>query len=240
MKKSLTLFAAIAALTGCQTTETTTVPPKPAAVTAAKPIDHATYAELTPAARQAAIAAELRAIGAAIKAYQAKNGGKWPAALTDLIKDGLLPASALVSASDPTEGQEGGVPDSYDQWQQSTEADEANCSFLYEFSGATATWGWQTYLAANPSVDALDTDKSGAVSWLEAKQWQLAHGDTAQDTPAAYAKNRFPVVRCYWYGYPDSKDDTSIRSVISLAADLETVILSQPWWEKDSAPVILP
>jgi hypothetical protein len=241
MKKSLTLFAALAALTGCRTAREPeavhSLPQTPPVQTAPQP---PVYASLDPAARQAVIAAELRSIGAAIKAYQAKHGGQWPTSLSALIAEGLLPAGALLSSSDPTAGREGGVPDGYDAWQQSSETDEANSSFLYELSGAAATWGWQTYLAGKPSAAALDTDKNGSVSWQEAKLWQLAHGDTAQTVPAAYPKSRFPVVRCYWYGYPGAKDDTSLRSVISLAADLETVFLSQPWWEKDPAPVVLP
>ena len=245
MKKSLALFAAVAAITGCQQEKVTVIPeggpaPRPAAAAAPVTMTHAVYATLTESARQAVVADELRRIGAAIKAYQARRNGQWPGSLTVLVTEGLLPAKALVSASDPTGGKEGGVPDSYEQWQQSTEADEANCSFLYELCGATAKWDWKSYLAGNPSVAAADTNKDGEVSWQEAKLWQLARGDTAQATPGPYAKASFPVVRCYWYGYPGSKDDTNLRSVISLAADLETVFLSQPWWEKDNAPVVLP
>jgi len=251
MKKSLALFAAIAAITGCQQEKVTVIPQggtppsattsevtaKPAATAAAAVVD---YASLDASARQAVVAGELRRIGAAIKAYQAKHNGKWPDRLTVLVTEKLLPASALVSVADPTGGKEGGVPDSYTQWQQSAETDEASCSFLYELSGATAKWGWQSYLAGGASVStaALDTNKDGEVSWQEAKLWQLARGDTAQATPGPYPKNRFPVVRCYWYGHPDA--DTKNRTVISLAADLETVFLSQPWWEKDTAPVIIP
>ena len=244
MKKSLALFAAIAAITGCQQEKVTVIPeggaPTPPPAPAPAAMTPVVYATLTSSAKQGVIADELRRIGAAIKAYQAKHNGKWPPSLTTLVTEGLLPAKALVSASDPTGGQEGGVPDSYGQFQQSTETDEANCSFLYEFCGVTAKWDWKSYLGGSPTVEKLDLDKNGEVSWLEAKLWHLANGDTAQATPAAYAKDRFPVVRCYWYGYPDSKNDTRQRSVISLAADLETVFLSQPWWEKDNAPVVLP
>ena len=249
MKKSLALFAALAAITGCQTgtgpeeagrrfypaaTPTLPPPPAPAALTPA------VYGTLTPSARQGVVADELRAIGKAIKAYQGKHNGQWPARLTVLVTDGLLPARALISAADPTAGKEGGVPDSYDQWQQSAEADEPACSFLYELCGATATWGWASYLGGKPTVADLDTDKNGEVSWQEAKLWQLVRGDTTQSAPTGYAKNRFPVVRCNWYGYPDSKDKPDDRTVISLAADLETVFLSKPWWEKDNEPVMLP
>ena len=237
MKKALALFAAVAAITGCQQEKITiipeTPPPPPPAMT------YTVYTTLTPSARQAVVADELRVIGKAIKLYQAKHNGKLPGGLTVLVTEGLLPAKALVSAADPTGGKEGGVPDSYDQWQQSTETDEANCSFLYELSAATAKWDWKSYLGGDPTVEKLDTDKNGEISWLETKLWQLAHGDTAQATPAAYPKRRFPILRCYWYGYPDSKDDTQLRSVISLTADLETIFISQPWWEKDDAPAIL-
>jgi hypothetical protein len=242
MRKSLALFATLAALTGCQnpsatTTDSPPAPPTPAAPAAPPPV---VYAALAPAARQALVAAELKAIGGAIKAYQKMHGGKWPTSLSSLIAEGLLPAGALISAADPTAAKEGGVPDSYDSWQQSAETDESNCSFLYELSGTAATWDWKSYLAGKPSAASLDSDKNGEVSWQEAKLWQLAHGDTAQAVPAAYPKARFPVVRCYWYGYPGAKEDLAARSVISLAADLETVFLSQPWWEKDPAPQTLP
>jgi len=248
MKKSLALIAAVAAITGCQQENVTVIPegggtsPPAATPEVAATTTDMDYAALNDSARQAVIAGELRRIGKAIKEYQAKHNGKWPDRLTVLVEGGLLPARALVSASDPTGGKEGGVPDSYGQWQQSGETDEAGCSFLYEFSGATAKWSWQSYLAGGASVSTatLDTNKDGEVSWQEAKLWQLARGDTQQATPGPYPKNRFPVVRCYWYGYPDSKDDTDLRSVISLAADLETVFLSKPWWEKDTEPVIVP
>jgi len=245
MKKSLALFATLAAITGCQQEKVTVIPQggAPAATTeAAAPSAAIDYATLTPSARQAVIAGELRRIGKAILTYRTRHNKQWPPSLTVLVTEGLLPASALISVSDPSKGKEGGVPDSYTQWQQSTETDELGCSFLYELSGAVATWDWKPYLAGGASVStsALDTNKDGEVSWQEAKLWQLARGDTSQATPGPYPKNRFPVVRCYWYGYPDSKNNPNMRSVISLSADLETVLLSQPWWEKDTAPVIVP
>lgn len=234
MKTSLALLAALTALAGCRTAQQAALDVQPKDVAAAPaPV---AYAALSPAARQAVVVSELKAIGAAIKGYQKKHGDKWPTSLSSLIAEGLLPAGALISRSDPTGGSQGGVPDSYETWQQSAETDETNSSFLYELSGATATWDWKSYLAGKPVSSSLDTDKNGEVSWQEAKLWQLAHGDTAQAKPAAYAKSRFPIVRCYWYGYPGSKEDLTLRSVISLAADCETVFLSQPWWEKDPAP----
>jgi len=239
LKRSLVLFSALAALTGCQTRPGGGDDAPPQAIAAPPASPAVVYATLTPASRQSAIATELKAIGAGIKAYQRKHKGQWPTSLSSLIAEGMLPTGALISASDPTQGGQGGVPDSYETWQQSAETDEINSSFLYELSGAAATWDWKSYLAGKPSSSSLDTDKNGVVSWQEAKLWQLAHGDTAQASPAAYAKNRFPIIRCYWYGYPGSKDDLTQRSVISLAADLQTVFLSQPWWEKDPSPVLL-
>ena len=242
MKTMLIVTAAALTLAGCQTasnvnTDTpAAIPAKPAAPVLTS---YEAYALLPQAEQQRLIALELRMIGTAIKAYAKAHNGKWPASLSALIAEDFLPAGALISSADPSRGREGGVPDSYDTWQQSSETDEAGSSYLYEFSGATANWDWKSYLAGKPSVADADTDRSGEVSWAEAKAWQLARGDTAQATAGPYAKNRFPVVRCYWYVYPTAKDDISLRSVISLAADLETIILSQPWWEKDSAPAVL-
>jgi hypothetical protein len=231
MKRPFALLAALAVWAGCRSAQDAaeTDAPTPAAC-----------ATLAPVERMALVSAELKAIGTAVKAYRARHDGRWPTSLSALIVERLLPAGALISAADPSGGREGGVPDRYDTWQQSAETDEANSSFLYELSGAAATWDWKSYLAGKPTLAALDTDKNGEVSWQEAKLWQFAHGDIAQtNAPAAYASNRFPVVRCYWHAYPGAKDDLTQRSVISLAADLDTVFLSQPWWEKDLMPVTL-
>jgi len=233
MKLPLALLAALAVWAGCRSAQDVDEADAPALTPDA-------CAALAPVERMAVVSAELKAIGTAIQAYRTRHDGRWPTSLSALIVERLLPAGALISAADPSGGREGGVPDRYDTWQQSAETDEANSSFLYELSGAAATWDWKSYLAGKPTPTALDTEKNGEVSWQEAKLWQLAHGDAAQtNAPAAYAAHRFPVVRCYWHAYPGSKDDLTQRSVISLAADLDTVFLSQPWWEKDLTPVTL-
>ncbi|NLG00771.1 MAG: hypothetical protein GX565_11565 [Lentisphaerae bacterium] len=233
MKLPLALLTALVVWGGCRSAKDDDGP-------AAAALTPEACAALAPVERMAVVSAELKTIGTAVKAYRGRHDGRWPTSLSVLIVERLLPAGALISAADPSGGREGGVPDRYDTWQQSAETDEANSSFLYELSGAAATWDWKSYLAGKPTLAALDTDKNGEVSWQEAKLWQFAHGDIAQtNAPAAYASNRFPVVRCYWHAYPGSKDDLTQRSVISLAADLDTVLLSQPWWEKDLLPVTL-
>ncbi len=233
MKLPLALLTALVVWGGCRSAKDDDGP-------AAAALTPEACAALAPVERMAVVSAELKTIGTAVKAYRGRHDGRWPTSLSVLIVERLLPAGALISAADPSGGREGGVPDRYDTWQQSAETDEANSSFLYELSGAAATWDWKSYLAGKPTLAALDTDKNGEVSWQEAKLWQFAHGDITQtNAPAAYASNRFPVVRCYWHAYPGSKDDLTQRSVISLAADLDTVLLSQPWWEKDLLPVTL-
>ena len=245
MKNVPALFATLLLLAGCQTAPEVSkvtpppTPPTPKKEAAAQPISYAAYTALTPAEQQKLIAKELSVIGKALKAYSTANGGRLPNSLSALVAQGLLAPEALISSADPSRGKEGGVPDSYDTWQQSPETDESGSSYLYEFSGAGATWDWKSYLAGKPEVAAADIDRNGEVSWAEAKAWQLARGDTTQATPGPYAKNRFPVVRCYWFTFPAAREDISLRSVISLAADLETVLLAQPWWEKDPAPVQL-
>jgi len=85
-----------------------------------------------------------------------------------------------------------------------------------------------------PEVKDVDTNKDGKASWAEVKSWQLLHGDTVQKPESRpYAISQFPVVRCYWYQYPNGYTNISNKTVVNLAADLRTIFLSQPWWEKD-------
>lgn len=180
------------------------------------------------------LAAELRVVGAALQKYSRDHNGQLPPRLTALVSGSYLPASALISRADPTGGKEGGVPNSYSTWSQAAETDEAGSSFLYEFSEAPCKWDWISYLGDKPSPADVDTNRDGTVSWSEIKSWQMLHGDTVQQPKnRPYAKNRFPVVRCFWHQYPDAYADAAGRTTLNLAADLQTVFVSHPWWEKD-------
>jgi len=180
------------------------------------------------------LAAEMSTIGVALQAYSRDHNGALPPRLSTLVSGSYLPARALISSADPTGGREGGVPDSYRDWGQAAETDEPGCSYLYEFSEAPCQWDWKSYMAGKPEIKDVDANKDGKASWAEVKNWQLLHGDTVQKPQGRpYAISQFPVVRCYWYQYPNAYTNISAKTVINLAADLRTIFLSQPWWEKD-------
>lgn len=234
MKKLCALAVLAAGLTGCTTSstpeaKTTLVPP-----IAPQPAPRPAYASLNEAQQLERIQEELRAIGTAMQKYAWDHNGQFPPRLSFLVAQGYLPAGALISSADPSGGKEGGVPDAYSEWSQSKETDEPGSSYLYEFSETACLWDWASYLRGNPTQATIDTNKDGTVSWAEAKTWQLQHGDTTQSASRAYAKNRFPIVRCYWYRYPDAYADITIRSTVNLAVDLQSIFIAQPWWEKDT------
>ncbi len=230
MKRLLVLAGLAVGLSGCssvQQTQRQEPLPKlePLLVTSAS-ADSATQYER--------LAAEMRTLSVALQAYARDHNGQLPPRLTSLVSGKYLPAGALVSSADPTGGKEGGVPNSYVEWGQAAEADESGSSYLYEFSEAPCKWDWTAYLGGKPSVADVDTNKDGTASWAEIKNWQLLHGDTVQQPSSRpYAISQFPVVRCYWYQYPNAYTNVSSRTVLNLAADLRTVFISQPWWEKD-------
>ncbi len=226
MKRFLAFTAITAGLLGCSSVQK--VPD------VQKPPPRAPYASLNAAAQYERLAEELKTISVALQAYSHDHNGRLPPRLTELVTAAYLPASALISSADPSGGKEGGVPDSYLTWGQAAETDEAGSSYLYEFSEAPCKWDWRSYLGDKPDVADVDTDKDGAVSWAEVKNWQLMHGDAVQKPRnAPYSLCQFPVVRCYWYQYPAAYTNTSGRTVLNLSVDLRTVFMSQPWWEKD-------
>jgi hypothetical protein len=189
---------------------------------------------MDPAAQYERLAAELRVVGSALQKYSRDNNGRLPPRLTDLVSRSYLPANALLSSADPTDGKEGGVPDSYITWTQSSETDEKGSSYFYEFSEAPCKWDWKSYLGDHPSATDVDANKDGAVSWAEVKNWQLLHGDVVQQPKNwPYSPIHFPAVRCYWYQYPTAYTNAAGRTVLNLSVDLQTIFISQSWWEKD-------
>ncbi len=232
MKGIPVLIALIAGVSGCASVQRTPAEKQPEKL---EPLLALPYASMAPAAQYGRLAAELRAIGVALQAYARDHGGQLPPALTDLVRHAYLPPAGLVSSADPTAGKEGGVPNSYTDWGQAAETDQPGVSYLYEFSAAACKWDWISYLGDRPAPSDVDTNRDGSVSWAEVKSWQLLHGDRVQQPKnRPYDKARFPVVRCYWYQYPGAYATPDGRTVLNLAADLQTVFVSRPWWEKDA------
>ena len=173
---------------------------------------------------------KLRAIGAALRLYQGDYGtNAWPGRLTNLVAQGYLTASNLICAADYSGGTQGGVPDHatppLSQW---PETDEGGSSFFYEFSEAPCNW-WQGYIGdGNATLAEVDLDGNGIVSWGEAKQYQLAHGDVVN--PGAYDPRVLPCVRCFWFGAGNTNVVGS-PTALNLGADLQTVYASPLQWE---------
>ncbi len=228
MRRVILLGLMAVGLAGCGLKECKVTEPPP-------PPPPTPYAALSGELQLERIKDELRVIGLALQKYAREHNGQLPPRLAHLVAQGYLPSGALISSADPSGGREGGVPDSYAEWGQAKEADEPGSSYLYEFNDAECQWDWKGYLGGNPSAADIDTNKDGKTTWAEVKAWHLQHGDTVQSPPGrTYPKNRFPLVRCYWFRYPDAYSDISIQSTVNLAVDLETTFLAQPWWEKDS------
>lgn len=225
MKRMLALAVLSAGLLGCSSLQQASQEKKQ---------PRAPYESLDPAAQYDRLVEELQAISKALQAYSRDHNGQLPPRLTELVKTSYLPACALVCSADPSGGKEGGVPDSYREWGQASETDETGSSYLYEFSEAPCKWDWKSYLGDSPSAADVDTNKDGAVSWSEIKNWQLLHGDVVQKPQnGPYSLSQFPVVRCYWYQYPNAYTNSASRTVLNLSVDLRTVFVSQPQWEKD-------
>lgn len=231
MKRLLILAGLVAGLSACTSVQTTPYASQPPP--RLEPL-LAPYASLGADAQRDRLVFELRAVSAALQAYARDHNGQLPPRLAALVSGGYLSAGALVSSADPTRGKEGGVPDSYREWGQAAETDEPGSSYLYEFSEAPCKWDWKSYMGGAPSLADVDANKDGTASWAEVKSWHLLHGDTVQQ-PAGrpYSVSQFPAVRCYWYQYPGAYSNVASRCVINLAADLRTIFLSQPQWEKD-------
>lgn len=230
MKWELLLAGLISGLLGCSSVQKT--PEQPLTIKTEPP--PAPFALMAPTAQYEQLANELKTVGLALQSYAKKHNGQFPPRLTTLVRESYLPAGALISSADPTGGKEGGVPDAYREWGQAAEADEAGSSYLYEFSEAPCKWDWKSYLGDHPAPQAVDMNQDGTVSWAELKTWQLHHGDVVQKAGnKPYPVNRFPVVRCYWYRYPDAYTHAEERTILNLSVDLQTVFVSRPWWEKD-------
>lgn len=218
-------MAAVAALVlaGCRSAPETSQTPPPAP-----------YGSLSPTAQADRLIGEMKVIGKALQAYARDHNGQFPPRLGALVEGGYLAAAALASSADPSAGKEGGVPDRYADWTQAAETDEPGSSYLYEFCQVPCKWDWKSYLGGKPDLSDVDANRDGTVSWAEAKNWQLLHGDTTQrPSSGPYSPSRFPVLRCFWYQYPTAHDTPDAKVVLNLGADLETVFFSKPWWEKD-------
>jgi type II secretory pathway pseudopilin PulG len=201
--------------------------------------------------REAHCTNNLKQFAIAIIAYRSEHKDTMPPWLSSLYpkymstgSDGSRP-SIYICLDDRAipKGAQGGKPDGV-PWigDQFSETDDIAsnthplrnpqitlCSYLYEFSAAKCSWGWQSYLADDPTVEKLDLNKDGEVSWGEAKIWQLEHGDnTYLNNGRPYSQATFPAIRCFWH-----MRGSEGRQVLNLSYD-GRVYKSVLKWELDA------
>ena len=156
--------------------------------------------------RQAACANNLRQFGMVILIYRDDHNETMPDWLSDLHTNTYIHEAELyVCPTDQSAGLEGSKPDGVPSLDpQFAETDDNKgrngigaCSYLYEFNGEACSWGWAGYLgAAQSDVDVAPAN--GIVTWKEAKEYQLHHGDSANGGQR-YSETLFPVVRCFFH-----------------------------------------
>lgn len=100
------------------------------------------------------------------------------------------------------------------------------CSYLYEFSGAACTWGWQSMLDPGDDQNTVDTNQDGMVSWQEAKFYQLEKGDSYIES--GYPRTWFPIMRCFYHTKKPNSDNE--QEIFNLAID-GNFFLSGATWE---------
>ena len=211
-------------------------------------------------ARQADCRSNLRQFGIALTVYRADYNGKNPDWMSSLYPKYIDNLECFICKSDKKHG-EGEVipmevcsgseksvtdfnPELVDNSSRSSRPSSQNPSgnveansYSYEFSGESCSW----------DHDLLhDRDGDGTVTWGEAKEWQLAHGDKASERSSEtipYAASRMPIIRC-WHHYGEgrlrghvqnsdgSRGNISNDEYMTLnVAYAGNVFVAPPWWE---------
>jgi len=204
-------------------------------------------------ARETKCKSNLRQIGLALECYyneqwRAGLGDFFPYRLAFLYPQYIDEPRVFICPMDRSRGGRGGgeggkPPKAAQQFEETDEPNsahrpycpapgqhpsfEARSSYLYEFSGAECSWGWNGYIG--PSTDAgennaavnLNTidgrggERDGKASWGEVKWAQLKWGDqwfhANFPTRKGYAAEYFPIIRCFWHTEkPDSDTEGGV------------------------------
>lgn len=205
----------------------------------------------------------LRQLQQGLEIYKTDFSGRggwdfFPGRLSFLFRDGYLKAGqeVLLCPADATEGMEGGKAD-LGGVTQFAELDEhpaiiqpvppalawlnvntLPCSYMYEFSGAACSWGWQTWITFPSSVtdplDHIDVNDDGLGAWGEVKQAQMRYGDKSWNAGkveaewSGYPQSKFPVLRCFWHA--EHPNTSNPKDVLNMAYS-GNVFLSPARWE---------
>jgi len=201
-------------------------------------------------AKKAKCINNMRQIHAGLMIYQGdfigQGGWDWyPHRLTYLQRDGYSTGGAelYICPLDSTKGQNGGKPnivgvDQFTELDEGAGPGELPLSYMYEFSGAECSWGWDTWITfptyvSPPYVTHVDRDGDGKASWAEVKQAQLKYGDSwwnsTRNPHEGYPPSNFPILRCFWH----TTDPNSQNKDIQNLAVTGNVFQSGAQWEKD-------
>lgn len=93
------------------------------------------------------------------------------------------------------------------------------CSYIYEFGPCKCEWFHASYGPLTQEFQQADMDRSGIVTWKEAKIWQMRYSEH---------RGKVPIVRCFWH-YFNHK-----QKVLNLASGTFQVFQSGLKWEATS------
>jgi prepilin-type N-terminal cleavage/methylation domain-containing protein len=158
----------------------------------------------------------LHQFSVAVAIFRDDHGRDFPAYLSTLYPDYISQPDLYLCLSDDSdgeagskpnkEGDDGGTLDHPTLGEQYDETDDTGntpgiegCSYLFEFCAADcAWWSGDDYILPASEIDQLDRDRNGTVSWVEAKNFQLLHGDRSNGhTP--YVTTSFPMIRDFFH-----------------------------------------
>ena len=178
-------------------------------------------------AHQTQCANNLRQLGMSIVMFRDDHHEAMPDWLSTLYTNGYVhEAEAFLCPSDDTQGTGGTKPTntlaSVGNLYPETDDYAANhampCSYLYEFSAATCSWGWQSYLG-NSDLNGDGVADANA-TWGQVKNYQLRHGDTSNGQQP-YQETAFPVIRCFYH-----VDERSFNVVTNSVSHTEGMTLN--------------
>lgn len=92
------------------------------------------------------------------------------------------------------------------------------CSYMWELTAAKCGW-WNSSITAflGTTEQQVDTNGDGIVSWQEVKEWQFAHGDTANNFKP-YSEVDPPEIRCMFHSGTNANaaNDTDPCAVLNI------------------------
>jgi prepilin-type N-terminal cleavage/methylation domain-containing protein len=159
-------------------------------------------------ARQTSCQNNLRQFAISLAVYREDKNNELPDWLSNLYPQYVPQQKMYVCKSDSSGGAGGSRPpgllpsfaetsdiymNPYDNPNPGTHNPSiTNCSYLYEFCGATCSWGWSGHIGGTSN---LTTD----ATWGQVKNCQMKYGDDSDPDRLyqPYDETAFPIIRCF-------------------------------------------